>query len=157
MALVVNNPPTYAGNIRCMGSIPRLGRSLEEGMTTYSSILAWRISWTEEPGGLQSIGSQRHTHTHTHTRGMWCLKQSCNNVVWKKINNLQEVLAEISWCQTDAMMALWWGRGKGCHKFWGKTKAQNQNIFVTPIILKQRLWNVKDTHSTSTQVIPGSL
>ena len=31
---------------------------LEEGMTTYSSILAWRIPWTEEPGGLQSIGSQ---------------------------------------------------------------------------------------------------
>ena len=33
--------------------------SLEEGMATYSSILAWRIPWTEEPGGLQSLGSQR--------------------------------------------------------------------------------------------------
>ena len=32
---------------------------LEEGMATRSSILAWRIPWTEEPGGLQSIGSQR--------------------------------------------------------------------------------------------------
>ena len=32
---------------------------LEEGMGTYSSIFAWRIPWTEEPGGLQSIGSQR--------------------------------------------------------------------------------------------------
>ena len=31
----------------------------EEGMATHSSILAWRILWTEEPGGLQSIGSQR--------------------------------------------------------------------------------------------------
>ena len=31
-------------------------------MTTHSSILAWRISWTEEPGGLQSIGSQRVGH-----------------------------------------------------------------------------------------------
>ena len=30
---------------------------LEEGMATYSSILAWRIPWTEEPGGLQSLGS----------------------------------------------------------------------------------------------------
>ena len=30
---------------------------LEEGMATHSSILAWRISWTEEPGGLQSMGS----------------------------------------------------------------------------------------------------
>ena len=35
---------------------------LEEGMTTHSSILSWRIPWTEEPGGLQSMGSQRdHT------------------------------------------------------------------------------------------------
>ena len=33
--------------------------SLEEGMATHSSILAWRIPWTEEPGGLQSIGLQR--------------------------------------------------------------------------------------------------
>ena len=32
----------------------------EKGMTTHSSILAWRILWTEEPDGLQSIGSQRH-------------------------------------------------------------------------------------------------
>ena len=32
--------------------------SLEEGMATHSSILAWRIPWTEEPGGLQSMGSQ---------------------------------------------------------------------------------------------------
>ena len=32
---------------------------LEEGMATHSSIVAWRIPWTEEPGGLQSTGSQR--------------------------------------------------------------------------------------------------
>ena len=36
--------------------------SLQEGMATYSSILAWRTPWTEEPGGLQSIGSQRVGH-----------------------------------------------------------------------------------------------
>ena len=36
--------------------------SLEEGMATHSSILAWRISWTEDPGGLQSTGSQRVGH-----------------------------------------------------------------------------------------------
>ena len=46
--------------------------SLEEGMAAHSSILAWRIPWTEEPGGLQSIGSQRVGHDrvtwHTSTR-----------------------------------------------------------------------------------------
>jgi len=36
--------------------------SLEKGMATHSSILAWRISWTEEPGGLQSMGLQRVRH-----------------------------------------------------------------------------------------------
>ena len=35
---------------------------LEEGMATHSSILAWRIPWIEEPGGLQSMGSQRGRH-----------------------------------------------------------------------------------------------
>ena len=35
---------------------------LEEGMAMYSSILAWRIPWTEEPGGLQSKGLQRVRH-----------------------------------------------------------------------------------------------
>ena len=35
---------------------------LEEGMATHSSILAWRIPWTEEPGRLQSMGSQRVRH-----------------------------------------------------------------------------------------------
>ena len=36
---------------------------LEMGMATHSSILAWRIPWTEESGGLQSVGSQRVRHT----------------------------------------------------------------------------------------------
>ena len=35
---------------------------LEKGMATYSSILDWKIPWTEEPGGLQSVGSQRVRH-----------------------------------------------------------------------------------------------
>jgi len=50
---VVKNPHANAGDL---GSIPGLGRSPEKGMATHSSILAWRIPWTEEPGGLQSMG-----------------------------------------------------------------------------------------------------
>ena len=44
--------------------IPSLGREdpLKEGMATHSSILAWRIPWTEEPGGLQSMELQRVGH-----------------------------------------------------------------------------------------------
>ena len=44
--------------------VQSLGREdpLEEEMATHSSVLAWRIPWTEEPGGLQSTGSQRVRH-----------------------------------------------------------------------------------------------
>jgi len=53
--LVVKNPPAGAGGT---GSILGLGRSpLEKERATHSSILAWKIPWTEGPGGLQSTGS----------------------------------------------------------------------------------------------------
>ena len=58
-------------NVGDLGSIPGLGRSPGEGMAVQSSILAWRIPWMEEPGGLQSTGSQRVGHgsvtEHTHS------------------------------------------------------------------------------------------
>ena len=58
---------------------------LEKGMVTHSSMLVWRLSWTEEPGGLQSMKSQSQiiterlrvhtqTHTHTHTQ-LFCMVQ----------------------------------------------------------------------------------
>ena len=58
----VKEPAANAGNIRDVGLIPRWEDPLEEGMGNHSSILAWRIPWTEEPGGLQSIGSLRVRH-----------------------------------------------------------------------------------------------
>ena len=73
MVLVVKKPPANARDIRMR--VRSLGQEdpLGAGMATHSSILAWEIPWTEEPGELQSIGTQRvrHnlalTHTHTHT------------------------------------------------------------------------------------------
>ena len=56
---VVKNPPSNAGDLRDADSIPGSGRSSEEGMATHSGVLAWKIPWTEEPAGLQSLGSQR--------------------------------------------------------------------------------------------------
>ena len=52
-----------ACNVGDLGSIPGLGRSLEKEMATHSSILAWKIPWTEEPGGLQSMESQESDTT----------------------------------------------------------------------------------------------
>ena len=55
----VKNPPAKQENW-----VQVLGREdpLEEKMATHSSILAWRIPWTEEPGGLQSMGLPRVRH-----------------------------------------------------------------------------------------------
>ena len=59
MAQMVKNPPAMQEIW-----VKPLGWEdlLEEGMTTHSRILAWRIPWTEEPGGLQSMGLQRVGH-----------------------------------------------------------------------------------------------
>ena len=54
MAQLVKNLTANAGNEGDTGSVPRLGRSPEEDTATHSSILAWGIPWTEEPGRLQT-------------------------------------------------------------------------------------------------------
>ena len=59
---MVKNQSANAGDIRDVGSIPGWGDALEEGTATHSSIFAWRIPQTEEPGRLQSIGLQRVRH-----------------------------------------------------------------------------------------------
>ena len=59
---MVKSPPANAGDVRDGGLIPGSEEPLEEGMAVHSSILVWRIPWTEEPGGLQSIGLQRVRH-----------------------------------------------------------------------------------------------
>ena len=60
---VGKEPTSNAGDAGDLGLIPGSGRypGVEE-MATHSSIPAWRIPWTEEPGRLQSVGSQRVRH-----------------------------------------------------------------------------------------------
>ena len=59
VALMVKNPPANEGEIRDTDSIPGSRRSLERGMATQSSVLAWRIPGMGHPGGLPSMGSHR--------------------------------------------------------------------------------------------------
>ena len=69
---MIKNPPANAGDTRNTGSkkkkketqVRSLGWEdpLQKGMATHSSIFAWRIPWTEEPGKLQSMRSQRVRH-----------------------------------------------------------------------------------------------
>ena len=106
-----------------------LGRedTLEKSMATLSSILVWRIPWTEEPGGLQSMGSQRvehnwvpehtrahaHTHTHTHTHTHY-LK---GIAFWRKFPTIfsclgRETTSLFSNCKTLLNPFTTWFRGK---------------------------------------------
>ena len=73
---MVKNPPAMQGTwVQSLG----WEDPLEEGMTTYSSVLAWRISWTEGPSWLQSVGSQRIGHD-------WATKHKqrrvCTGINW---------------------------------------------------------------------------
>ena len=58
---VKKSPPMWDIRVRSLGWEDPPG----EGMATHSSMLAWRIPWTEEPGGLQSTGSQSQTRLST--------------------------------------------------------------------------------------------
>ena len=62
MTQLVKNLPANAEDASDAGSIPGWEDLLEKGVTAHSSILAWRIPWTEEPGGPQAIGLQRVGH-----------------------------------------------------------------------------------------------
>ena len=66
VVLVVKNPSASAGDVKDVGSCKRPQRRqedpLEEDMTAHSRILAWKIPWTQVPGGLYSIGLHRVEH-----------------------------------------------------------------------------------------------
>ena len=64
---MVKNPPANAGDAGEVGLIPGLGRSPGEEVATHSSVPVWRIPWTDEPGGPQSIGGKESdTAEHYH-------------------------------------------------------------------------------------------
>ena len=91
MALAVKNPPANAGGIRDASRSLDRDDPLEEGMATHSSILAWRIPWTEEPGGLQSTGHRvRHDWARMHRHlEPWCVGV---NVRGHRFKDAQEAL-----------------------------------------------------------------
>ena len=58
IVLVVKNLPAKVGDTKDVGSIPGLEDPLEEGMAIHSSIPAWKIRFTEDPGGLQTLAAK---------------------------------------------------------------------------------------------------
>ena len=93
---MVKNPPANAGDARDMGSTLGQEGPLEKEMATHSCILAWRITWTGEPGRLQSIESQRmdmteHTLAFSDTLSFLRSKrQKTKSKVWWKTRNFKK-------------------------------------------------------------------
>ena len=90
VTLVVKNPASNAGEARGMGLIPDLGRFSGVEKAAPFSILAWEIPWTEESGGLQSMGPQRVRHN-------WATKYSPLSVEKEIQNKRKLVIFEYSY------------------------------------------------------------
>ena len=89
MAPEVENLPASSGDIRDVGSIPGSGGSPGIGHGTHSTVLAWRIPWTEEPGGLQAIGSQRAGHDRSNLTQQYIL---VSHLCFEKPDNIDEYI-----------------------------------------------------------------
>ena len=107
VVLVVKNLPANAGDVRDAGSIPGLGRFPGGGNATHSSILAWRIPRTEEPGGLQSIGPFRVTHDWIDLAQNYLVKMHFFWGNWYKFLNVKLELTFIKFILSKSMVFPW--------------------------------------------------
>ena len=116
---------------------------LEKGMATHSSILAWRIPWAEEPGGLQCMESQRvghdwatNTHTPTHT---------CPLPLWgsrtRRLHCLCCVPHPDPVCQGDVLGQAWTRANRSRWKTEGLLSAYTNCIFLKyPYLIFLTFW-----------------
>ena len=102
--MVKNLPTVWETQFRFLGQQD----PLEKGMTTHSSFLAWRIPWTKEPGGLQSVGLQKvghdwatntHTHRDTYQQTLRALfsPRSCQQLLLFLIFLVIAILTDVRW------------------------------------------------------------
>ena len=96
--------------------------SLEKEMTTHSSMLAWKIPWVEEPGGLQSIGPQRIRHD-----GVTSLQEFAN---FRKLWVVCGVMVKNNWLKTTRFLSFFISRQETFSPNWKKVVFPNwENLF----------------------------
>ena len=130
--------------------VQSLGREdpLENGMATHSSILAWRIPWTEEPGGLQSMGSHRvrhnwsnlahmHTHKRTHAHRLVLLGRELGQT-----SQRERSWQDLGWNLLLGLSILW-EKNLILQKRWLGTR-----IFTAALITIAKMWKQLKCPST---------
>ena len=131
---VVENPPTSAGDA---GLIPGSGRPLEKEMATHSSILACEISWTEEPGRLQSMVLQK-----SQTGLKWL---NNNNLNWSCYGNMEwNGILESSRKHEQRLRYTVWGQWSGKYFLFLPLKENHKHSQSNGM-----------TYSTHLQISPG--
>ena len=108
-----------ACNVGDLDLIPGWEDPLEKGKAAHSSILAWRIPWTEEPGGLQSMGSQR-------VRFDWVTKHSTELIKMGPWSNITTVLLRRGRHTGDGREKVKWGHSKKAAVYSQEEKPQEK-------------------------------
>ena len=103
VVLVVKNLSPNTRDLRDVSSIPGQADPLETGMATHSSILVWRIPWTEEPGGLQSIESKRVGHDWSNL----ACTHTCKGELLRHKNGCGQEHATMRWPIQKVPDTLW--------------------------------------------------
>ena len=93
---MVKNPPANAGDLRDTGLSLGWEDPLEEDMATPSTILAYRIPWREETGGLPSMGLQRARHDWSNLANMWVVSWCSHNGTNALLRTGREAIDRIS-------------------------------------------------------------
>ena len=121
VVLMVKNPPANAGDIEMW--VWSLGRKdpLEESMASHSSILAWRIPWTEEPVGLQSIGSHRVRHDWSDLAWIHQMIKLMNHY-WNQARSLQ--VSKLHDSQKLLSIHIFMGMQKNMTSYYFKNRTQ---------------------------------
>ena len=123
---------------------------LEKEMATHSSILAWRNLWTEEPGGLQSTGSQRVGHdwaiSLTHSK---CSFRFLYSILWKNLNELFGQPSIMTVTQRDILTHQLWDRiAREYSKMTKVFGLSNWKIGCFFFFRKVLKWSLNSTHNT---------
>ena len=139
---MVENPPTNAKHIGDTGSV--LGSERSPGEKKGNGVLAWKIPWTEEPGGVQSIGSQRVRHNWAHIHGSQTSRPvlpTASFLFWVSLHNVDDEIP-ITTCVFKGFSSGSLTRLNHFVYVMKKSAKQLRSLFSKPLKSESQPWSV---------------